>query len=477
MLTLTSKSILHIILFAILFVVFPVSAIATTDTVCTSQGIDDKSDAELERIIEVCEQEKQQQALLLNDKQRESVTIERDLSILNYKISQSKSEIRAGDIKIRRIAKDIVKKGETIDTLSVDILQTQASIGEIIRKTNELDDYSFVEAVLSRNTISAFFIDVGNFNILKDKLHAALVRMKEIKGLTQKEKEGLTEKEQRERGLKLVNEREKKKTESYKSEKDRLLALNREEEAAYKKNIAEKETIKQRIRSKLFRTVGGVEISFGDALDLIQPYEERIGVETALVLAVLFQESGRDSMIGGNLGACTYNQPKSNKDGTVMRKSQWDSFLTIMSELGMDPNTTKISCPIPRDGAYGGAMGPSQFMPSTWWDVNNGWGYKKRISKVLGIANPSPFVNLDAFIGTALYLSDARERCDAKVVGTRKGFTSQFDIFGCSSAKYYSGLGSSGSRLAKHMNPTWSYGYKVAARAQQFQRDIDTLNL
>jgi len=453
-------------------VVFPVSALANTDTLCTSQGIDNKSDAELERIIQVCDQEKAQQALLLNNKQRESVSVERDISVLKYKISQSQSEIRAGDIKIKRIKKDIVKKGATIDTLSIDIEQTQASIGKLIRKTNELDDYSFVEAVLSRDSISAFFIDIGNFDILKDKLHAALVRMKEIKGLTQKERESLTEKEQRERGLKLVNEREKKKTESYKSEKDRLLSLNRKEEAGYKKTIAEKEAIKQRIRSKLFKTVGGLEISFGDAFDLIAPYEERIGVESALVLAVLFQESGRDSMIGGNLGACTYNQRKNNNDGTVMRDSQKDSFLAIMSDLGLDPNTTKVSCPIPRDGAYGGAMGPSQFMPGTWWDINNGWGYKKRISKVLGIPNPSPFTNLDAFVGTALYLSDARERCAGP-----NGFSGIFDILSCTSAKYYSGLGSSGARLAKHMNSRWSYGYQVATRAQQFQRDIDTLNL
>jgi len=101
-----------------------------------------------------------------------------------------------------------------------------------------------------------------------------------------------------------------------------------------------------------------------------------------------------------------------------MSNSQKDSFLAIMKELGMNPNTTPVSCPIYSDGAYGGAIGPSQFMPRTWWDSNTGYGYKKRVAKVLGIATPSPFRNLDAFVGTASYLSDARARCSGS-----KGFS------------------------------------------------------
>ena len=444
---------------------------ANSDISCAQDSLDGKTDKELQLALEKCEKEIAQQKVLLNDKQVDSVEIEFDIAKLDYKINQAKTEIRRREIKIRQLGKSVVVKEKEIVSLSQKTDNMQASLAELIRKTDELDSYSLVETLLSNESLSDFFVDVDNFDVLKKELRVNLTEIKNLKDKTENAKEELEEKERNERGLKITKEAEKRKTASYKSEKKRLLNLNREEEAKYKQTIAEKEKIKNDIRTRMFRTVGGTEISFGDALSLVSPYEERIGVESALVLAVLFQESGANNMIGGNLGKCTYNQSAPNKSGTVMSDSQKPSFLAIMKELGMNPSTKPISCPIPRDGQYGGAMGPAQFMPRTWWDVKTGFGYKKRIARVLGIPTPSPFVNLDAFTGTALYLSDARDRCAGP-----NGFDNTFEIWGCTAAKYYSGLGSSGSRLARHMNPKYSYGYKVAKRAQAFQKDIDLLN-
>jgi membrane-bound lytic murein transglycosylase B len=48
-----------------------------------------------------------------------------------------------------------------------------------------------------------------------------------------------------------------------------------------------------------------------------------------------------------------------------MRNSQKANFVKIMKGLGQNPAKQRVSCPIPRDGGYGGAMGPAQFMPNT----------------------------------------------------------------------------------------------------------------
>ena len=144
---------------------------------------------------------------------------------------------------------------------------------------------------------------------------------------------------------------------------------------------------------------------------MVRVTEDRIGVNPALILAVLSQESSVDDLIGKNIGKCTYNQSAPNKSGTVMSDSQKPAFLSIMSELGLNADTTPVSCPIVSDGSYGGAMGPAQFMPNTWWNPDTETGYKRRVSKVLGIESPSPFEALHAFTGTALYLSDALDRC------------------------------------------------------------------
>lgn len=452
--------------FFVLFIkpVFIVSA-QTNDPITCSINLDGKTDDELKIALAKCDEEIAAQKKLLQAKQKESVTIERDIDIFGSKINLAKSDIRSKEIKIQQLSKEIGSKKETLTQLNKRADRTLASISGLIKKTNELDSFSIAEALLSQETLSEFFIDVDNFAILKGDLKDNLEAIAKIKGDTQTAQQILEESQAKERAVKVAKEEEKRKAELYKKENQKLLSLNRDQEAEYKKIISDKEKIKNEIRNRMFKTVGGLELRFEDALKLIRPYESIIGVESALVLAVLTQESAIDGVIGSNLGRCTYNQPAKNTAGTVMSNSQKESFLALINELGMNPDTTPVSCPIYADGAYGGAMGPSQFMPNTWWDVNTGFGYKKRVGKVLGKSTPSPFTNLDAFVGTALYLSDARSSCEKK-------FTNKFEIWSCSAARYYAG-----GNYAKHMTSKYSYGYKVAERAFGFQKDIDTLDL
>ena len=83
-----------------------------------------------------------------------------------------------------------------------------------------------------------------------------------------------------------------------------------------------------------------------------------------------------------------------------MSKSQQSNFEKIISGLGGDVNKQVVSCPICKDGSYGGAMGPAQFMPNTWMEI------RKPAAKILGVSvnSLSPFVNQDAFIASAAYL-------------------------------------------------------------------------
>ena len=464
------SKIFKIFIFAIFILVGFVNSVQADTFECSITNLEGKSDAELKLIAEQCEKEAAEQKALLDAKQRESVTIERDISIVESKIEKTDLDIKATKVKIYQIGTEIDNKEATILTLEQQAQETIEHLETLIKKTNELDSYSYLEALLSQETLSGFFVDVNDFDVIKGDLKQKLDELRGIKTETEKTKEQLEEAEMNERGLKLIQEKELALSQSYKEEKVDLLNMNRSQEAEYEAAIAEKERVKEVIRNRLFKTVGGTEITFGEAVKLVQPYEEKIGVETALVLSILSQESGIDGVIGRNQGKCTYNQSATNKSGTVMSDSQKESFLAILEELVMDPNTTPVSCPIYSDGAYGGAMGPSQFMPNTWWDVRYDTGYKKRVAKVLGVLIPSPFNNLDAFTGTALYLSDAKARCET-------AFSSQFDIWSCSAAKYYSGLyNTTSNTLLQHMKPTYSYGYKVAQRAMEFQKDIDLLN-
>ena len=72
-------------------------------------------------------------------------------------------------------------------------------------------------------------------------------------------------------------------------------------------------------------------------------------------------------------------------------------FLSITQELGRDPFNTPVSCPM--EYGWGGAMGPAQFIPSTWMR------YRDRVKAITGKA-ADPWDIKDAFLAASLYLSD-----------------------------------------------------------------------
>jgi len=73
-----------------------------------------------------------------------------------------------------------------------------------------------------------------------------------------------------------------------------------------------------------------------------------------------------------------------------------DYFLALTKELGRDPNKTVVSCPM--SYGWGGAIGPAQFIPSTWKI------YAERVKAITGSADPWKIK--DAFVAAALYLKD-----------------------------------------------------------------------
>ena len=446
--------------FIVLF--FLILPFITRAVSCTSD-LEGKSDAELQAISAQCDLDLIELNSKFENTKKYSSELEKGIAELNYNITKIQLEINAKNAKIRQLGDNIVVKKEYIGELSLRMDNIRDSIAKMIRDSYALGDMSMVDMLLSSNSISEFFIDTDDYSTINEKLQTLIKDLTDTRTKSEREKEDLENKKSLEAKLKYEQEAAKKTTELYKKEQQQILSISKNQEAEYKKLIAEKEALKSMIRNRLYRTASGMEISFGDALKLIQPYESAIGVNSALILAVLFQESAMDNTIGKNIGRCTYDQASPCVTGkTVMSDTQKPYYLEIMNNLNLNAHTSPVSCPICRDGNYGGAMGPAQFMPQTWT------GISKRVSSILSISYPSPFNNLHAFTAAAVLLKDNQDRC-------KTAFTKKSDIWACAASKYYGGLNLKGTRLTNFMY--YGYGAAVLKRALQFEKDIDTLSL
>lgn len=456
----------------LIFIIFifllakPVSAVTCQDI----GNLENYSDAQLEEIFNACSYEIESQKQELGKKKEESASISRDISILKLQIHKSNAQIKARSIEIYRMKNLMTKQSKRIKILEDNIAQSETSIKNLLRTKNQLDDFSYVEVFFSRKSISDFFGDMNNVSMLELKIRDNFKEFLNLKSSIEGKQDELEEQSARERELIVKKKQEVVVVNSRKLERGILLTESKKEERQYEKLIAEKEAIKAKIRGRIFQVASGEKISFGDALTLVRPFENSLGIDSAFLLAILFQESGYKGKIGGNIGQCKYNQPNkygNNKNGyEVMSKPQQSAYLQIMQGIGKDPASSPVSCPIPSDGSYGGAMGPAQFMPKTWLSIRDA------AARIFGKTSSalSPFSNQDAFIASGTYLRDLYNSKGCTNYANKYAYISPKKTLRerCAASKYYSG----GNWWKFRMR----YGEPVVQRANRFRADIATLD-
>ncbi len=386
------------------------------------------------------------QSALLRSAQSQGNSLQKDIDVLQHQLDQSKLKIKAKKLEIEQLGGDIVKKKDRIVTLSTKITKQQESLAELLRQVRDMENSSLVEIVLDDSTVSGVFANVDSFTSVQDSLHRAFNALREDKSETESEKLSLEKKQAAEIDAQQVIETEKRRVERNEAEKKGLLGVNKNQQAAYKQVLAQRERRKIEIKSALFRLRGSTAISFGEALEHATLVSKKTGVRPAFIMAILTQESN----LGQNVGTCNRPGDPLGKQWKAIMKPERDQapFLEITKELGLAPEGLPLSCPMA--GGWGGAMGPSQFIPSTWKM------YKERIGAATGNRPPNPWVAQDAFAATGIYVADLGAGAG--------GFTAERTA----ALRYYAG-----GNWAKPANAF--YGDSVMKIAANYQDLIDTL--
>jgi peptidoglycan hydrolase CwlO-like protein len=398
------------------------------------------------------EQQIAAQKQILSQKQQEGVSISRDIAILDAKIAEAQLEIKAHNLAIAELGRDINVKNQVIGTLTDQINQGKDSLSQIIRQTNQIDGFSLPEVFLSNADLSEFFADVGEYDSLDQSLQSLFVQVEAVKGQTETQKQALDQQRNQEIDLKINVQDEEDSIKKDEASKAALLALNKQQQKNYQSLISANQAEADKIKNALFPLLNTGPIKFGDALQYATAASEKTGVRPAFVLAILTQETN----LGANIGSCylTGSDGSGIKISTnasvsnVMKAGRdVEPFINLMNALGRDPYHTPVSCP--QSVGYGGGMGPSQFIASTWVLMEN------QIASVTGHNPPDPYSAPDAIMASSLYLSN---------LGAVSGsYTSERNA----ACKYYSGR-SCGSGNS-------SYGNSVMSIATGIQNNINVL--
>lgn len=440
----------------VLFLVSPLTALSETDAERRKQ---------IETQLQNLERQMLVQERLVEDTRLERQSLERDINIIEGEIKKAQLGIQARAVSIEQLSNQVGEKEVVLDILAERLGKQQASLADLVRKSALIEEYSLVEVMLSKQNFSEFFTDVATYQSLKESLNESLAVLHEIRRDTVEQKNELESKQQTEAEMKRIQELQKKEIEMKEKQKTEILTVTKGEEQAYQSLLESQQRTASQLRNALFQLLGGGGgIAFPEAVSLAKYASKVTGVDAALILAILEQETN----IGSNLGNCLFTD--SHRGKSVMHPDRDEPvFLAIADALGFDPYSRTVSCPIIQNGSrvgWGGAMGPSQFIPSTWAiyggivNVGNGWEYSKdsdAIRRINGGSGPSsPFNNQDAFIATALLMRD-------------NGANGTYSGDRLAALRYYAGWGGA-------TNPANAfYGDQVMNRKSRLANEINIL--
>ena len=453
-----------ILMIVFLLVGFNILAQENLEEICEWGKIENKpsnlSEQEYEDLLKKCQEYYQDISEEIekdvNKTKGEKDTLQNKIYILRNTIRNLDSEIYQGNIMIKDLTGQIYSTQGSIDQTSLKIDEIKSNLSNILQLQYENDQQSPTVILLKNETLTDFLNELMELERLSLRTKEFLENIKNLKVSLVNQKNKMDGEKENLEEVVMIQSIKKQENLNTKKEQESVLRMT---EAEYQKQLKEKEEVEKKvaeITTRIFNLAGISQApTFGEALEIAKYVEGITGVRPAFLLAILTQESN----IGKNVGQC-YLRDTSTGAGVVSYNGQKVSrvmkpsrdvqpFLSITKELGRDWQNTLVSCPM--SIGYGGAMGPGQFIPSTWII------YRDRVKAITGTP-ADPWKIRDAFLATGLYVSDYGAKSQTYNGEWRAAMI------------YFSGT----SKRTKY-NYYGFYGDSVMNITKGIQEDIDTI--
>ncbi len=337
----------------------------------------------------------------------QALTLQGQVKSLTAKISQITLELKSLGISISETNLEIADTETKIGDAEAKITKDQETLGQYLRVLYRNDQESLTSILLKNDTLSEFFNDLNRVKTTQDDLKLTIDSIKDLEVSLEDQKTDLESKKadlEQQQGLVQVEQRS---LAGSKAEKDKLLKDTQGQESKFQVLVKQSKTDIARLQDQVYYLLqNGVSVE--DAVKYGQLAAIATGIRPAFLIAELEVESG----LGQNVGKCNRpGDPPSKGFRVIMHSYDIQPFLTITSQLGKDPNTTAVSCPQYVNGrqyGYGGAMGPAQFIPTTWV------AYAADVARIVGRVFADPWKVEDAFTAAAIKLARAGATANTK---------------------------------------------------------------
>ena len=355
---------------------------------------------ELQKQIEIYQNQ-------VNEVSGQAQTLSGEVARLSSQIKKIQLEIQSLSLTISVTNDQIGVTTQQIDDAQHKIILHQKAIGRSLATLAEIDQVNLTQVLFKNKRLSDFFTNVKDVEDTQEQLKNSIIAIKDLKADLEERQEELSEKKGELAKLKSFQESQKFTLDQNKSSKDRLLKDTKGREAEYQKLVAQKKKDVERLRAEISYLIqAGITVE--DAVKYGKLAAIRAGIRPGFLLALLNMESRLGQSLGtGNWKDDMYDcylrmaskATTASRKATLKKRAETEkaAFFAIINELGLDANTVKVSAE-PNYGC-GGAMGPAQFIASTWR------AYESTVSQLTGHSPPNPWNIEDAFTAAAVKLA------------------------------------------------------------------------